>query len=462
MRRNGFRPTLPIPIPARLALTGAFGGLLALLMFLGLNAVQTLNHVRRSNSENGRSYLLRNDRLEAVRAAAYAAAGHVRNYLVDPGADSLNRHRGPAVSERDRLDAAIARYRDAATAERIPLIARLAVEWSDYWQIAASSFSWTAEQRRRDGYSLLAKELGVARERFLSTLDEIRRLDEAGLRDTIHQSAAFLDSLERRLWITLCLTFLAGVSLTAFTWRHLARLEYEAASRYRESVDTAAQLEQLSRRLLDVQEQERRRIARELHDEVGQMLGALLVDLGQARSAFPPRAPEAESHLRSAIDLGERTMKTVRDICLLLRPTMLDDLGLLPALHWQARETMRRTGLEVTLDCEEEDLELSDEVRTAVYRVIQEALQNAARHSSAREVNVALARRGSHLKVIVKDDGAGFDPAVTRGLGLLGMQERILQIGGEFRLTSAPGQGTLLAIDVPLETPAAAKEAVPA
>ena len=145
-------------------------------------------------------------------------------------------------------------------------------------------------------------------------------------------------------------------------------------------------------------------------------------------------------------------MKTIRDISLLLRPSMLDELGLLPALHWQAREVGRRTGMVVSVHSSDEELELPEAWRTAVFRVVQEALQNAARHAAASAVEVGLARGGGQLRIIVTDNGRGFDPATTRGLGLLGMQERVAGLGGAVRLQSAPGQGTTVTAELPLPT----------
>jgi signal transduction histidine kinase len=229
------------------------------------------------------------------------------------------------------------------------------------------------------------------------------------------------------------------------------KLESEAATRYKQSVEATAQLEQLSHRLLAVQEEERKSLARELHDEVGQALGALLMDLGQAKNSLDGGSAEVLARLKAASDLGERALQSIRDISLLLRPSMLDDLGLIPALHWQAREVNRRTGMLVTVRSDEDDLQLEEELRTTVYRVVQEALQNASRHSGAQATEVAIISRGNHLQIMVRDNGSGFDPAHTRGLGLLGMQERVSRFGGKLRIASAPGTGTTLTIDLPIE-----------
>jgi signal transduction histidine kinase len=225
-------------------------------------------------------------------------------------------------------------------------------------------------------------------------------------------------------------------------------LEQSAKIQYEASIQSAIELEKLSQRLLDVQEEERRRLARELHDEVGQSLGALLMDLGQARGALSNNA-EVEERLRSAHSLAEGALRAVRNLSLLLRPSMLDDLGLVPALHWQARETSRRTGMDVHVTAVDEELVLPDDHRTTIYRVVQEALQNAGRHSQAREVEIVVQRHGDLLRIIIRDNGVGFDPSITRGLGLLGMQERISLLGGLLQIESAPGHGTILRMEIP-------------
>jgi signal transduction histidine kinase len=181
------------------------------------------------------------------------------------------------------------------------------------------------------------------------------------------------------------------------------------------------------------------------------------MDLGQARGALSNNA-EVEERLRSAHSLAEGALRAVRNLSLLLRPSMLDDLGLVPALHWQARETSRRTGIDVHVTAVDDELDLPDDHRTTIYRVVQEALQNAARHSQAREVEIVVQRHGDLLRIIIRDNGTGFDPSTTRGLGLLGMQERISLLGGVLQIESAPGHGTILRMEIP--SPASAEHEV--
>jgi signal transduction histidine kinase len=181
---------------------------------------------------------------------------------------------------------------------------------------------------------------------------------------------------------------------------------------------------------------------------VGQSLTAILMETEGAACAEDPA--EVRDHLASIRAMAEKTVNEVRDLALLLRPSMLDDFGLVPALKWQARETAKRTGLHVAVHADEEADDLPEEHQTCVYRLVQEALNNSARHASARNVEVRVARDGTRVRFSVRDDGAGFDPRLVRGLGLLGMEERVRRLGGTVRIDSQPGRGTLVNAELPV------------
>ncbi len=208
--------------------------------------------------------------------------------------------------------------------------------------------------------------------------------------------------------------------------------------------DSARRLQYLSRRLLDVQEGERRRLARELHDEIGQTLTGLKLSLEAA--ARRPAGDQTE-----AID---RAQELVLELSLDLRPSMLDDLGLGPALEWHFRRYTAQTGVQVRFENPALNGRLPAEVETAAYRIVQEALTNVARYSGAHEAVVRLWREGPSLHVQVADDGSGFDSqtAVSAGTssGLSGMQERAELLGGRLTLESHPGGGTRLTAELPL------------
>jgi signal transduction histidine kinase len=227
------------------------------------------------------------------------------------------------------------------------------------------------------------------------------------------------------------------------------RLERQARLGYHELARSRGELQQLSARLLDAQEEERRSISRELHDQVGQSLGMLLVDAGRLGAMLPPDLPGAQERVDKIKGVAEQTLQTVRDLALLLRPSMLDDLGLVAALDWLGREVSRTSDAEVQVDAEGISENIPDESMTVIYRVVQEALNNAARHSAAKNIRVQVRQDGGKISVEVTDDGAGFDPARTRGLGILGMEERVKRLGGTFTIESKPGSGTTLRFELP-------------
>ena len=248
----------------------------------------------------------------------------------------------------------------------------------------------------------------------------------------------------------LLVTLTAGLLLSAIGSLYILRLEKQGRDRYYALADSRRELEKLSARLVDVQEEERRRIARELHDEVGQSLEALLVGLGGVLRLVPAAEQVMQDQIGHVKGLAENSIKTVRNLALLLRPSMLDDLGLIPALEWQAREVSRRGEMEVDVHSEMISEELPEEVKICVFRLAQEALNNAAAHAAAKHVNVSIFRTADKLRVTITDDGKGFDPERVRGMGLLGMEERVKHLGGTLKIDSRPGQGTAVIGELPL------------
>ena len=161
-------------------------------------------------------------------------------------------------------------------------------------------------------------------------------------------------------------------------------------------------------------------------------------------------AEEMRERVRSIASVAGKTLNVVRDLALLLRPSMLDDFGLVPALNWHAREMSKRTGLDIRIAADDDSDDLPEEHKTCVYRLVQEAIHNAARHAGARSVHVTVNNLGERVAFSVEDDGVGFDKRIVRGLGLLGMEERVRRLGGTLRIDSQPGRGTKIAAELPL------------
>jgi len=205
--------------------------------------------------------------------------------------------------------------------------------------------------------------------------------------------------------------------------------------------------------LRTAQEQERKFLSRELHDQVGQMLTGLRMELTAVSRTTTDR--ELLVTLDRAKSTVEQTLGIVRNIAMLLRPSMLDDLGLTPALTWLVKEVSRSSGIDIKREIDDRVDQLPDAHRTCLYRVVQEALTNISRHSGARNAELRVTVTAGWVRVLVKDDGRGFDVAAQkkRGLGLVGMEERVRELGGNLHVTSIPGRGTLVEIRLPQPTP---------
>lgn len=217
----------------------------------------------------------------------------------------------------------------------------------------------------------------------------------------------------------------------------------------RESLD---QLRNLSARLEAAREQERTRIAREIHDQLGHALTVLKMDSAWLAERVGDDDPDLTERARSMSTLIERTIGTIRQIATELRPSLLDDLGLLAALEWEADEFGRRTGIATRVRGPDEPLALDEEHATAIFRIFQEALTNVARHARAKTVRATLTQTAGEVALEVVDDGRGFEPAAVTSpgsLGIVGMRERARMLGGTLSLEGRPGKGARLRVTLP-------------
>jgi signal transduction histidine kinase len=245
-------------------------------------------------------------------------------------------------------------------------------------------------------------------------------------------------------------TITAFAHQVAAAWRKAQLFGLVQASRDR--------MRQLARQMVSAQEEERRNISQELHDELGQALTAIAFDLAAIEEELgPDLAPAIKSRLVDARSLAGQVDERVSEMALDLRPSMLDDLGLLPTLHWYTNRYAQRLDIEVEVEAINFDERLLPEMETALYRIVQEALTNVAKHAQASKVGIRLERTESALVAIVEDNGQGFEvgtmvgPSLpARGAGLLGIQERADLLGGTLSIESTPGQGTRLIIKVPI------------
>ncbi len=214
-------------------------------------------------------------------------------------------------------------------------------------------------------------------------------------------------------------------------------------------------LQRLSLELMSAQEAERKRISQELHDELGQALTAIRINLAAMERDMPPTsAGRLVERLTETGELVDQMLEHVRELSHDLRPTMLDELGLVPTLRWYANRFARRLGIVLDFEAVNLDERPPPELETALYRILQEALTNVARHAQAKQVKIHLARRDGLLSMTIEDDGVGFDVQRSlrkrAGAGLFGMRERAALLGGTLGMQAAPGRGTRLSVELPL------------
>jgi signal transduction histidine kinase len=387
------------------------------------------------------------ENLRRLRSDVNLSGIFVRDYLLD-----VARERAPEYREQ------IAEFRrtNMATLDELKTliehddqIATLETKLDDYWRTFEPLFDWTITEKILRSAAFLRREVVPRREAALTIAHEIERLNNDNLaaqqQEVARRQSAVRDELRSMLWQTVLLGL--GVSLVV-VWR-LRVLE-------KRSDEAEHQMRELSQQLVNAQEEERKHLSRELHDHVAQVLTGLRMALGGIeRTSGEPRVAVAVAECRKLVD---DMFRTVRDLALGLRPSMLDDFGLQPALEWHVRDFSRRYNIDAQLKMEGDVDALTDKHRTCVYRVIQEAMTNCARHAQATTILVEVTCHDKQLRVAVTDDGIGIDPARgRRGLGLRGIDERVKELHGSMTISRHAGAGTTVSVLLPV--PAATTEA---
>lgn len=385
-------------------------------------------------------------RLRALRSDVHLSSLFVRDYLLD-----VERERAPEY--REQL-AEFRRTNMATLKELKPLVGRddqissLQTKLDEYWETFDPLFDWTITEKIIKSATFLRREVVPRREAVLAIASEVEQLNNANLAEqraaVARQSAAFHNDLQRLFWQTV----LVGLLVALVVVVRLRVLEHRSEKAER-------QMRELSQQLVSAQEEERRSLSRELHDHVAQVLTGLRMGLGRIeRLSADSRVGAGVAECKALVD---DMFRTVRDLALGLRPSMLDDFGLQAALEWHVRDFTRRYAIDAELRMDGDFTALSDKHRTCVYRIVQEAMTNCVRHAQAKTIRVDVSAGDGQLRVLVVDDGVGLDPARPRsGLGLKGIDERVRELGGTMTISRQPGLGTTLAVQLPL--PSAVEE----
>ncbi len=428
----------------------SFTWLLALLIGAGVDALFSLRYLDRASQELSKRFTDHNRALGTIVVSVRVYDDQIERFLLQ---DQLQTP-GPEATDVANKMAAVRVALLSFPVDRDPdeqvLLAAMQQQLQEEETSCATALAWRSDLRRQRAYQFIGQQLIPWRTRIFELSSQVSSLNEHKLALENLAVAARFQTLESRLIWLVALGLIAGILMSLICGWYILRLERQARQRYQALARSRLELEGLSARLVEAQEEERRSISRELHDEVGQSLGALLVEVGQLSKLVPPDDSVTQAQIAHIKSVAETAVKSIRDIALLLRPPMLDDLGLIPALEWQAREISRRSDMEVEVHSENVSEDLGDETKVTIYRLVQEALNNAATHASAKNAKVTVAQGSDKITIEVTDDGHGFNPERQRGMGILGMEERVRRLGGALTIESAPGKGATVKAELPL------------
>jgi len=426
----------------RLALLLGFTAVFALWLVWAYQLVQNLEHIQRNVENLQRSYTRGDEALSLVRTNVLLGSIYLRDALIDSAPSQREYYRDELTRLRDQVEMRLATYvRDVPSAER-EAWERLQQELRDYWSSRDVAFT-DSTRTSIESYLLLRQHVVPRRDGVLQIVDQRGVLQASARRQQEKETTALYESVRARLILIGSLTLVGAFVAAVLSSRRVSRLQHQVELQSLTEEHVRRDLERLSARLVDVQERERREISRELHDAIGQALTAVKMDIGLAlRGEVSGRSRAA---LDEAKDITETTLQSVRDLSQLLHPSTLDDFGLPETLRTYLKRFSDRTGIRADLLVSLPD-RLPPEVEASLYRIIQEAMNNVARHSGASACSVTISVRGSELRLVIDDNGCGLKGNRGHGLGLIAMRERAQAQGGSFVIESPAWGGTRLLV----------------
>ncbi len=436
----------------------AFGALLLLILLSEEIVLRNTSQIYGAMDKVQQDYRQSELALNQLRSERYEMALLVRDYLLDPSEPAGDEQRRRFIELQASMTRCLDKVEPFLSPQEADVLRHLREGLKEYWAATEPVFEWAGRHKREEGASFLRRRVVPYRQMVMATASEIEDLIAANLRKQEEASRKAHQELHRTLRLMLGVTMSLGIVIAAVSIARLTALEKRTRTLWRQAEQHRQELQSLSQRLVRAQEEERKSISRELHDQIGQMLTALRMELGNLEILRESAGRDFSEHLRECKTLAEQTLRAVRDMAMGLRPSMLDDLGLAPAVEWQAREFARRTGIPVHVQIDGRLAGLPEGPRICVYRVVQEALTNCARHAQARNIRVTVQGRGAVVSLTVEDDGKGFvvDQAAGQGLGLLGIEERVRELGGKVSIFSQLQKGTVLRAEIPCTSEAPA------
>ncbi len=425
-------------------------------LFAGYYFIVRMSTLEERTAEVGNKYMRAQELISGTRSHIYRASIYARDALLTQGAEQED--------YRKRLEQAFADA-EAAMGDYAPVldeepernnVARLRREIGDL-RAAMIAVLAADDGNDRNAGELLRTRLIPKRNEVLKVAEDLQGLNRASFVQHQITTAELYRQMQSQFLIILGLAMVGSLGVAVAATIYTGRLQARLKEQQKRDEQSSKDLQRLSDQLIRAQEEERRAIARELHDEVGQVLTAVKVELSCAQREIEAAGGGLTSVLDDARSVTDRALHTVRDLSHLLHPALLDDLGLAAAIDWYVKGYRKRHGIRVDLTTEEPEpgARLIPETEAAVYRIVQEALTNIVKHAQATACEVSLRHAGGVVSVRVQDNGVGFVPEQvgraggSRGLGFISIRERVDQLGGKLKIQSGPGQGTCISVELP-------------
>ena len=431
------------------ALAIGFSILIVLIAFLGFGAIRRADAIYRDMHAAQDAYVQTETFRRGIATDVYLADILLRDYLLDPSPQNAPHHRQQLLVIRESLQQRVDELSKLVPENDSPELSRLQNEVEAYWDSLDPIFDWTPKEKSERSWVFLARKVLPRREAVVSLAREMAKMNAENLDRERQRLENSQDVLHQFLLQMMTVALVLGSFVALLTTYRVLVLERRHDAQRKQIEETQNNLRRLSHRLVQAQEMERTALSRELHDEVGQKMTALGMELRNLEKLRDSNPGAFEKRMEEVKRLNIDAMRAIRDLAMGLRPSMLDDLGLEAALEWQGREFSRHTGVPAVVQVNSALDELPESQRTCIYRVVQEALTNCARHAKARNVLVSVSKERNGIAVLVQDDGIGFSPSLRGGLGLLGIQERVQALDGKLHIASADGKGTTLKVEIP-------------
>ena len=405
-----------------------------------------------SQTISGR-YLLAQEELSSTRGDVYRASILIRDLLMSSGPPSAAVRREP-LDAYESADARLAHYDPVQPGGDRTRIDQLRQEIQALRQATASLIATDDLRWAEAARTWRLSDMRPRREAAIGIANELQALNREAFLQHQRRLMAVYGDIQWRFSSSLAIALLASLGIAMFTTKRVTRLERRLFEQHEKDRENQHDLQRLSAALITAQEEERRSIARELHDEVGQVLTAIKVELSVVERGLKS-AGQRGAVLDDARMITDRALQTVRDLSRLLHPAMLDDIGLTAALDWYVRGYSKRHGITVDYFASPLDRRLAADLEANLYRIVQETLTNIVKHADVRACALRITRVEGQVVVSISDEGRGFDMAEVRpssdaGLGLIGIRERAALLGGVVSIESARGQGTHVEVRVPL------------